>query len=107
MKKYTQGFDANLLPRVEDKIINADEFISQINKVMENPKIVSFDIVEFKNGTVIERYSYPQQVEDKIVGRVWRYRDITQIRKSELLLKDSEEKHRVMFTSNCRCLLYY
>ncbi len=90
--------DANLLPRVEDKIINADEFISQINKVMENPKMVSFDIVEFKNGTVIERYSYPQQVEDKIVGRVWRYRDITQIRKSELLLKDSEEKHRVMFT---------
>jgi PAS domain S-box-containing protein len=90
--------DSKVLPNVEDKIINKDEFLQVIERTFINPDMISFDVIEMTNGKIIERYSFPQEVQGKIVGRVWRYRDITQLKKSEIRLKDSEEKHRVMFT---------
>ena len=91
--------DDNLvIPKIMKKIVNSDEFYKTIMQVKEDPDMISFDIIELKKGTIIERYSFPQVVDNEIVGRVWRFRDITSIRKSEELLKDSEEKHRVLFT---------
>lgn len=87
-----------LLPLLEDKIVDTEQFLKTIAQVSENPDMISFDIIEFNNGLIIERSSFPQKIAEKIVGRVWRYRDITRIKKSEILLQDSEVKHRVMFT---------
>ena len=90
--------DVKFLPDVNDKVVNPEKFYQTINEIRQNQEKITFDIIEFVNGTVIERYSFPQKIENKIVGRVWRYRDITQKKKSELLLKESEERYRVMFT---------
>ena len=37
-------------------------------------------MVEFKDGRVFERHSEPQTVQGKNVGRVWGYRDVTEVR---------------------------
>ena len=96
-----------LLPNITDKILNSQNFLNTIEKVNEDPEMISFDIIKFTDGRIIERYSFPQRIEEEIVGRVWRYRDITKIKEAEISLQDSEEKHRVMFTQtvDAYCIL--
>jgi diguanylate cyclase (GGDEF)-like protein len=45
------------------------------NFSQNNP--AKYDILKLKNGKVIETYFQPQKLEEEVVGRVWRFRDIT------------------------------
>jgi PAS domain S-box-containing protein len=48
-----------------------------------NPELQGIHRVEYKDGRVLERYSRPQRIEGKIVGRIFSYRDITSQVRSE------------------------
>src|SRR3954454_25371731 len=43
----------------------------------------SFDLLQFNNGQVFERYTKIKVIEGQSVGRVWSFRDITQRRRAE------------------------
>jgi PAS domain S-box-containing protein len=72
----------------------------------DTSKADTFEILEFADGRTFERYSRPQLVEDKVVGRVWCFRDVTATRQSEAALRESEYKFKTLFeTANDTILL--
>src|SRR6478735_2584040 len=58
-------------------------FTARLNELQEDPSAESHDVVELLDGRTFERYSRPQRVGEKIVGRVWSFRDATPRRKAQ------------------------
>ena len=83
--------DLLVLNRAVENLKDPEAFLIKIKYLNENAETESFDILEFKDGRILERYSTPQRVGKQSVGRVWNFRDITQRRRAEAEL---ESAHR-------------
>jgi PAS domain S-box-containing protein len=84
--------DEKALAFVRDQLKEPDSFLNNVKHLYENPESFSFDLLEFSDGRVFERYSQPQKINNKIVGRVWSFRDITQRKTAEDQLINAKEK---------------
>ncbi len=63
------------------------KFISEIKAIYDSAVPETFDVVEFADGRVFERYSKLQQIDNRTVGRVWTFRDITERKRFEEKLR--------------------
>ena len=59
------------------------QFRDRITAIYTNSPPETFDVLETMDGKVIERYSSIQRVDDRNVGRVWSFRDITERKQAE------------------------
>ncbi|MDQ3041414.1 MAG: PAS domain S-box protein, partial [Acidobacteriota bacterium] len=86
--------NARAVDYVLKQLINADDFANTTNYLIVNPENKHFDLLKFKDGKVYERYSHPQILDGKVVGRVLSFRDTTERKRGEELIRQSEEKYR-------------
>ncbi|MEN6386904.1 MAG: ATP-binding protein [Phycisphaerales bacterium] len=75
--------DKKLLDFITFNLVNAEEFFKKVNEIYSNPEENSFDTIEFKDGKILERFSYPQRIGNNTVGRVWNFRDVTNQKRIE------------------------
>ncbi len=82
-----QSRDA-LLEAVSQKLKQPAEFVQRTREIYASTAPASRDVLELQDGRSIERSSKVQRTEQRIIGRVWTYRDITEQIRAEETLRD-------------------
>lgn len=86
--------DEKAIGFILDQLLNPEEFLSKVKELYVKQHEISFDILKFKDGRTFERYSQPQLINGNCVGRAWSFRDITDRKKAEDKIKESELRYR-------------
>lgn len=84
--------DSKLLKYVTKQVKYPKEFMNKVQELYADHNNISFDVIEFSDGRFFDRYSIPQKINDKAIGRVWSFRDITDKKESEMELIKAKEK---------------
>jgi PAS domain S-box-containing protein len=87
-----RGEDTAALEYVKNQLVNPESFMDIVEHLYNESDSTNSDILEFADGRIFERYSQPQKINGKSVGRVWSFRDITRRKKAEADLIAEKER---------------
>ncbi len=72
------GDDDEALRSVLSQVQDPESFLGKVQDLYAQPEANSHDLIEFRDGRIVERHSQPQRIDGVPVGRVWSFRDITE-----------------------------
>src|SRR5690606_28350109 len=84
------------IARVLDQLVDGPAFLRRIEEYRTDPQKSGEDLIEFGDGRALLRTTLPHRLNGQIVGRVWSFRDITEQRRTETALAESEGRFRRM-----------
>jgi signal transduction histidine kinase/CheY-like chemotaxis protein len=83
--------EGTVLRSLSWQVKDPDIFLAKASELYNDYETQSDDIIEFKDGRIIERHSEPQRVNGKSVGRVWGYRDVTERHRTQRELERAKD----------------
>ena len=98
------GTDDRLLQYVMGKVEDPEAFLDRIETLYGEPDRTGYDVIRFRDGRVVERYSRPQRLGTEVVGRVWSFRDVTDQKRMQEALIASERRYRRLFEESRHAL---
>ncbi|MEG4248147.1 response regulator [Microcoleus sp. Pol10D4] len=75
------------LPFDREQLKYPQRFLENVIKVSADSDTQISELLEFKDGKILELNSLPSKVGAKTVGRVWSFRDVTKLKKQEQYLQ--------------------
>jgi len=99
-----KGNDEALLAYIIGQLVDPEAFLKKVRELYVS-NAVDFDVILFKDGKIIERYSCPLLNEGVVNGRVWSFRDVTERKKAEDNLKETLQNLRKSFGATVQVLV--
>ena len=69
--------DERVMASVCDQLADPSQYVKEVRRLYAEPDALSLDMLLFTDGRVFERYSQPQRIDGRCIGRVWSFRDMT------------------------------
>jgi signal transduction histidine kinase/DNA-binding response OmpR family regulator/HAMP domain-containing protein len=79
-----------VLEFASQRFADSRRFVARVQEIGATDQ-ESFDLLEPKDGRIVERYSKVLTVEGKRAGRVWSFRDVTERKRAEQELQNAKE----------------
>jgi len=86
--------DREMLHCVLDQLEDPEAFLAKVEELYRNPQDSLWDELKFRDGRVLDRYTQPQRLGGAVVGRVWSFRDITERKRAEEALHQTNVRVR-------------
>lgn len=82
-----------------------DQFVTRINELLLHQKIATNELIETIDGKYLERDYIPIFIKSVYKGHLWKYTDVTNRIKTQALLKQSEERNRLIMNSALNAII--
>jgi diguanylate cyclase (GGDEF)-like protein len=83
MDDFTRIIGDDFFNNLKPFVKNHDAIKSEIINLYQGDDEFANFTIELKNKSILDCYAAPRMVDNKIIGRVWNIRDVTQLRRSE------------------------
>ncbi len=91
--------DGTALSFALEQMVHPEEFLSRTVALRAAPEAESHDVIELKDGRVLERYSRPHWRAGCVIGRVFTYRDITRRWRAEQAVQRSGQRLQALLNA--------
>lgn len=85
--------------------VDPNKFVQHIDELLLHKKITTNELIETVDGKYLERDYIPIFIKNVYKGHLWKYTDVTNRIKTQALLKQSEERNRLIMNSALNAII--